>query len=296
MKKLILILILISSSAHSETNPDQRTKLWTFAFIRNSTYLFPYEKYEFKDTFGGYRNKGNETVNNFEFSFKKRFEDSNFSIYTDFLEFNKRAFSQQFDFYQNNQLVATSSVSIGDYFRSQIRTGFLYNLPTINNFSLIFGTRYIKSELTDTFPLTYSIRFGQKYLGPEIGFEYQSDKYANFFFATRISLFQLYGRIYNSYNFTALNTDQGYINVNIKPYSKYIGNEIYIKAGYFFSENVFMTIGLKSIVAKILPDDMRVYSGDSRYDTLQNIEYGLRGDYTKSEAFKSVVIEFGANI
>ncbi|EOQ87921.1 hypothetical protein LEP1GSC202_3511 [Leptospira yanagawae serovar Saopaulo str. Sao Paulo = ATCC 700523] len=296
MKKLILILFLVSSSVYSEANTDQKNKLWTFTFIRNSTYLFPYEKYEFRDTFGGYRNKGNETVNNFEFSFKKRFQDSNFSVYTDFLEFNKRSFSQQFDFYQNNQLVATSSVSIGDYFRSQIRFGFLYSLTSIPNFSLILGTRYIKSELTDTFPLTYSIRFGQKYIGPELGFEYQSDKYANFFVAFRISLFQLYGRIYNNYSFSALNTDQGYISVNINPYTKYIGSEIYLKTGYYFTENAFMTIGLKSIVARVLPDDMRVYSGDTRYDTLQNIEYGLRGNYTKSDAFQSVVIEFGANV
>lgn len=93
-----------------------------------------------------------------------------------------------------------------------------------------------------------------------------------------------------------MNTDQGYINVNIQPYSKYIGREAYFKAGYFFTENVFMTIGLKSIVAKIKPDDMRVYSGDSRYDTTQNIEYGLSGNYTKTEFFSSVVIEIGANI
>jgi len=53
---------------------------------------------------------------------------------------------------------------------------------------------------------------------------------------------------------------------------------------------------LKSIVAKIKPDDMRVYSGDSRYDTIQNIEYGTRGNYTKTETFSSVVIEIGANI
>lgn len=296
MKKIILTILLASSSVYSVQNADQKEKLWTFTFIRNSTYLFPYEKYEFKDTIGGYRNKGNETVNNFEFSFKKKFENSNFSIYTDFLEFNKRAFSQQYDFYQNSELIATAPVSIGDYFRSQIRIGFLYTLPNFTNLNIIIGSRYVKSELTDNYPYIYSIKFGQKYIGPEIGFEYQSDKYANFFFATRLSFFQLYGRIYNNYYFTALNTDQGYINVNIQPYSKYIGREVYLKAGYFFTENVFMTIGLKSIVAKIKPDDMRVYSGDSRYDTIQNIEYGTRGNYTKTETFSSVVIEIGANI
>ncbi|MGE8723281.1 hypothetical protein ACO2KH_18300 [Leptospira terpstrae] len=296
MKRIILIILLTNSAVFSETVSDQKLKLWTLTFIRNSTYLYPYEKYEFRDTIGGYRNKTNETVNNFEFSFKKRLENSNFSIYTDFFEFNKRAFSQQFDYYQNNQLVATSPVSIGDYFRSQIRTGFLYSLTSTINFNLIIGARYVKSELTDQYPFSYSIRFGQKYIGPEIGFEYQTDKFANFFLATKISFFQLYGRIYNNYYFTALNSDQGYINVNIKPYAKYIGNEIYVKAGYYFSDNIFMTIGLKSIVARILPDDMRVYSGDSRYDTLQNIEYGSRGSYAKTESFKSVVIEFGVNI
>ncbi|PJZ43774.1 hypothetical protein [Leptospira brenneri] len=296
MKKIILTILLLSPAIYSQTNSDQKSKLWTITFIRNSTYLFPYEKYEFKDTFGGYRNKSNETVNNYEFSLKKKFENSDFSFYFDFLEFNKRAFSQQYSFYQNNELVASEPVSIGDYFRSQIRTGFAYSLPTFNALTLIIGTRFVKSELTDSYPFGYSIKFGQKYIGPEFGLEYQSDKFANFFLGARISYFQLYGRTYNNYYFSAVNTDQGYIHVDIQPYTKYIGSEIYLKAGYFFTENVFMTIGWKSIVARIKPDDLRVYSGDLRYDTIQNTEYGLKGNNTTTEAFKSVVIEFGINI
>lgn len=294
--KIILILILISSQLYSETNEDYKRKQWTLTFNRNSTHLYPYEKYAFKDVFAGYRNKSDETVNNYEFTFKKRFENSNFAVYADFFEFNKRAFSQKVSFFENGQLTTSQPISIGDYFRTQFRTGLSYSLSNEFNFSLIFGPRYIKSELTDTYALSYSVKFAQKYIGPEIGLEYQTDKYANFFFAARLSFFQLYGRIYNNYGFQASNTDQGYILVDIKPYTKYIGREVYFKTGYFFTENIFISIGLKTIAAKIIPDDMRIYSGDSKYDTFQNIQYGLKGDNVKFESFQSVVIELGTNI
>jgi hypothetical protein len=294
MKILILLSLLLASNIYADDKPIEKAKIWTFTFIRNSTYIFPYEKYAFKDTFGGYRNKANETVTNFEFSVRKKFENSNFGFYFEFFEFNKRDFSQQYNFIQNGQIISSQSVPIGDYFRSQIRSGYVYTLPQFSNLNLLFGARYIKSELTDTNAFFYNIKFGQKYIGPEIGIEYQSNKYANFFFATRLSVFQLYGRIYNRYGVPFQNTEQGYISVDIQPYTKYIGREIYFKTGYFFNENIFITIGLKSIRAKISPDDMRVYSGSEKYDNRQNLEFGLKGDNSKSESFQSLVFELGA--
>ena len=77
MKIFILLILLFASNSYADEKPLEKTKLWTFTFIRNSTYIYPYEKYAYKDTFAGYRNKGNETVTNFEFSVRKKFENSN---------------------------------------------------------------------------------------------------------------------------------------------------------------------------------------------------------------------------
>lgn len=295
MKKIILTIFLISNSLLAEVDTKEKPKLWTFIFARNSTYIFPYEKYAYKSVFSGYRNDSNRTTTNFEFIVRRKLEDTNFSIYFDFFEFNKRDFSQQYTFFQNGQPVAAEPVPIGDYFRSQIRTGFQYSIPKFQNLNILFGARYIKSELSNTNAFFYNIKFGQKYLGPELGIEIQSDKYANFFFSSRLSFFQLYGRVYQNYGFPLLNSEQGFIDVDLQPYSRYTGREYFIKIGYYFSENIFMTIGLKTIRAKTKPNDMRVYSGDSNYDFIQNLNFGLNGNNSFNESFQSLVLEFGGN-
>lgn len=57
-----------------------------------------------------------------------------------------------------------------------------------------------------------------------------------------------------------------------------------------------MTIGYKATNQRIRPDDLRVYSGDSRFDLNLNTEYGLRKLNSYSDSMNSIILELGVVI
>ncbi|TGK86133.1 hypothetical protein EHQ24_06030 [Leptospira noumeaensis] len=296
MKKIILLILLISSSsilAQSQTENIQK-KLWYFSINKAWSTVTPYEVEQYTDIFGPYKKDPKRNVNSFEIIVRKKFSDSKFGLYSEFYEFVKRDYSMNYLTFDKKVIINEEPTPIGNYYRSQAKIGLTYSiLPQIN---FLIGSRYYKSELTDGNSTLYQIKFGQKYIGPEIAVETKSDTFYNFYLETRISYFLLYGRSTHNYSFADRYSDQGYISVNINPITRVQGTEGLLKIGYYFNQNFFMSIGYKYTYQRIRPDDLRVYSGDSRFDFKQNTEYGLRNVNSYSDRIDSIILEIGTEI
>lgn len=294
MKTKITLLLLFISPIYAQVDPVNSQKLWIFSLSKIGSSIVPYEKEQFTDIFGPYKSDPRRNINSYEFATQKKFEDSKFAFYFDFFELTKRDYSLKYIDFQNRSNIKETPTPIGNYFRSQIRLGFSYSI--FNNVSISFGSRYFRSELTDGFLNQFYVNFGQKYLGPEISIQAKTKFLDNFFIATRISLFLLYGKSIHNYSFVSARTDQGYIDVNIEPYTRVQGNEFLLKFGYYFTNNLFFTIGFRSTLLRIRPDDLRVYSGDSRFDNQMNIEYGLRKENSYTDYMQSIILELGIEL
>ncbi|XDD41719.1 hypothetical protein AB3N58_10395 [Leptospira sp. WS60.C2] len=296
MKKILYLIPLIlgySIFAQSQAENYQK-KHWYFSINKAWSTSTPYEVDQFTDIFGPFKKEYKRNINSFEIIARKKFSDSKFEFYSEFYELVKRDYSMNYLTFNRRDIINEESTPIGNYYRSQSRIGFAYAFAPNVNF--IFGSRYFKSELTDGNANAFQIRFGQRYVGPEIGIELKSDTFYNFYLESRISYFLLYGRSIHNYSFADRSADQGYISVNIDPITRVEGNDYLLKIGYYFNQNFFMTIGYKSTYQRIRPDDLRVYSGDSRFDLNQNTEYGLRNINTYSDRMNSIILELGVVI
>ncbi|XDD41687.1 hypothetical protein AB3N58_10230 [Leptospira sp. WS60.C2] len=297
MKKTVYILILFfSSSIFTQQLPDQniQKKLWYFSINRSWSMITPYESDQYTDIFGPFKRDPKRNINSIEIIVRKKFNDSKFGIYSDFFELVKRDYSMNFLTFERRNVISEEPTPIGNYFRSQSRIGLTFAFAPQINFTV--GARYFKSELTDGNSNYFQIRFGQRYIGTEIGIETKTRTFYNFYLETRISYFLLYGRSYHNYSFRDRTADQGYISVNIDPITRVEGNEGILKIGYYFNPSFFITIGYKYTSQRIRPDDLRVYSGDSNFDFRLNTEYGLRKLNSYSDSLNSIILEIGTEI
>lgn len=297
MKKIIYLVIVISStSILTQQLPEQNTqkKLWYFSINKTWSVITPYESDQYRDILGPYKRDPKRNINSFEIIVRKKIADSKFGIYSDFFELVKRDYSMNFLTFDRRTIVSEDITPIGNYYRSQFRTGLTYAFAPQINFTI--GARYFKSELTDGNSNFFQIRFGQRYIGTEIGIETKTNTFYSFYLESRISYFLLYGRSIYNYSFRDISADQGYISVDINPITRVEGNEGILKIGYYFNQSFFFTIGYKYTYQRIRPDDLRIYSGDSKFDFRQNTEYGLRSINSYSDSMNSITLEIGTEI
>lgn len=240
-----------------------------------------------------------KTIPGFEFGFRKKFDNSNFSFQSEFQEYKKGNIGMR-DIACLGRYCDLVPVSTGPYLRNQFRNTILYDY-TPDKFRLSFGLRYIKSELSDGSGYRFNYTLGQKFFGPEIGFEYQTDKYWNFNLLIHYNYFYLFGKIDNRYS--GIYTNRSPVSYNSDPNAIYVGGEFGIKLNYDFDDLYFLSIGILTLEArtKINSYSMTVnYVAEPQYkydlDSITNFNYVIYNAANSSEILRSVYLEAGLKL
>ncbi|TGM73625.1 hypothetical protein EHQ96_00010 [Leptospira levettii] len=303
MKKLTTVILLLISSQllAEEINQGQvkNNRSLSIYLRRYSTFIDSFEQRMLFQNFNYFDQNDKKTIPGYEFGIRKKFENSNFSFQSEFQEYKKGNIGMRATACIG-RYCDLAPVSAGAYLRNQFRNTILYD-TTPDKFRLSFGLRYIKSELSDGSGYRYNYTLGQKFFGPEIGFEYQTDKYWNFNLLIHYNYFYLFGKIDNRYNGIYINFSP--VSYNSDPNATYVGGEFGMKLNYDFDELYYLSIGILTLEArtKVNPYAMTVnYAADPQYkyalDTGANINYLIYNAANSREVFRSVYLEAGLKL
>lgn len=303
MKKILSILLLfISTQLFAEdVNQVQNKKNSSLSIYvrRYSTSIDSFEQRMLFQNFRYFDQADKKDIAAFEFGFRKKFENSNFSFQSEFQEYKKGNIGMR-ERVCLGRYCELSPVSAGAYLRNQFRNNFLYDYSP-DKFRLSFGFRYIKSELSDGTGYRYNYTLGQKFFGPEIGFEYQTNKYFNFNLLFCYNYFYLFGKIDNRYN--GIHTNLSPVSYNSDPNAIYVGGEFGMKLKYEFDDLYYLSIGILALEArtKIDSNSMTVnYVAEPQYkyelDSNTNINYFLYNASNSKESLRSVYLEAGLKL
>lgn len=296
IKKVYLLTILLASANifSEEISNTQIPKSWSISMSKARSEVTPYEKRLFLDIFGPYKPDLRGNLNHVEFNLSKKFNSSNLGFYFEFYEATKRNYSLYYLTFSGRNIINEELNPIGDYFRTQSRLGLNYVFT--QRINLHIGARYFKSQLSDGFANSFQIDLGQRYLGAEAGIHIKSSRYYGLYLEARITAFYLYGRSTHDYSFRSRSADLGYISVDINPITRVTGLEILTKLGFYFNDSIFMSLGYRSTNQKISPDDLRIHSGDQRFDNELNFRYGQRNSNSFHDIFTTILFEVGTEI
>lgn len=266
---------------------------------RYSTFIDSFEQRMLLQNFNYFDQNDKKSIPGFEFGFRKKIDNSNFSFQSEFQEYKKGNLGMRAPACLG-RYCDLAPVSAGTYLRNQFRNTILYDY-TPDKFRLSFGLRYIKSELSDGSGYRFNYTLGQKFFGPEIGFEYQTDKYWNFNLLIHYNYFHLFGKIDNRYN--GIYTNLSPVSYNSDPNAVYVGGEFGIKLNYDFDDLYFLSIGILTLEArtKINSYAMTVnYVAEPQYkyalDTITNLNYVIYNAANSIEILRSVYLEAGLKL
>lgn len=303
MKKITIIIILLISShlIAEETNPDQNRKNKSLSIYlrRYSTFIDSFEQKMLFQNFNYFDQNDKKSIPGYELGIRKKFENSNVSLQSEFQEYKKGNIGMRATACIG-RYCDLAPVSAGAYLRNQVRNTILYDY-TPDKFRLSFGLRYIKSELSDGSGYRFNYTIGQKFFGPEIGFEYQTDKYWNFNLLIHYNYFHLFGKIDNRYN--GIYTNFSPVSYDSDPNATYVGGEFGMKLNYDFDELYYLSIGILTLEArtKVNPYAMTVnYVADPQFkynlDATTNLNYVIYNAANSREVLRSVYLEAGLKL
>jgi len=302
--KTILTIILFTISSQliaEEINQVQSKKSSSFSIYlrRYSTFIDSFEQRMLFQNFRYFNQADKTNIQGFELGFRKKFENSNFSFQSELQEYKKGNIGM-IETVCLGRYCELIPVSAGAYQRNQFRNNILYDYSP-EKFRLSFGLRYIKSELSDGSGYRFNYTQGQKFIGPEIGFEYQTDKYLNFNLMYYYNYFYLIGKIDNRYNGSVTNLSP--VSYNSDPNAIYVGGEFGMKLKYDFDDIYYLSIGILALEArtKINSNSMTVnYVAEPQYkyelDSKTNINYFLYNASNSRESIRSVYLEAGLKL
>ncbi|WCL49642.1 hypothetical protein [Leptospira sp. GIMC2001] len=295
MFKWILVFISIFTfSLFSEEIQDPISSKKNKIFIKRNDNLFTaMEEEVHRSLFRSYYNNGDEKVVNYQIGFLYNFLESDFSIEGRFQELRKGNYSNA----QNVCSVSSRSclfitAPIGTYFRNEIVVNGMYDAYD----QLIFvkvGTRFIRSELSDTNYVFSTDRFNQSSLGVNIGIKLLTPKFYNFYLSLDLETFYSQGTLKHEFS----NTTPRGINIGTyskgSPHQKTWGQEITAMLNYDINQKFYIGIGFSQLRSTIRPNEMIINTGNFNYDTRKNMELEILGGKSFSDSFFASTVEFG---
>lgn len=299
--QIIFFCVLSTQLVADEINLDKdiKDKRLSIFLRRYSTFVDSFEQNMLFQNFKYYDQDDKKTIPGYEIGFRKKIENSKVAFETEFIEYKKGNLGMRSPtcFGRYCDLLPVSS---GTYLRNQLRSNILFDLmPEKLRFS--FGARYIKSELSDSGGVRFNYTLGQKFIGPEIGIELQTDKVQNFNLVAHYQLFYLFGKIENRYSGSTFNLSP--ISYYSDPNAIYFGNEFGLKINYFIDETYYFSLGYSNLLANthIKSQSMTVnYFADPQYkydlDLRTNFDYKYFDANTSKELFKSIYLEAGIKL
>ncbi|TGM60602.1 hypothetical protein EHQ94_10935 [Leptospira meyeri] len=299
MKKIIITILLFGSTLCDLNAIELENKsafpinLQIF-YRRNSSSMNTFEEELYTKTFTGYveRNK-REPISSFDIGIRKKINDTNIFIEAEFSELKKGAYPiGRFFCSREGSFCNETSTPAGTYYRSQTRAALLYEIIP-NSLRLSGGIRYLYSELADGFRFQYSLKFGQKYLGPEIGIEAESPKFWNFNLKFNYYYFILGGHIQYHYATSSNNAEYGFLSFLSEPVTRYYGQQLGLKLNYFITDNYYFSLGFYSIIAKIRTNSINIYSEDVPYDNFINTKFRTLYGNSFGERINNIYFEAG---
>lgn len=277
-QKLLILSIFLSviydlNALETDKNTNSPLNLQVY-FRRNSSVLSTFEEELYIKTFNNYKERNKkDPITSFDLGFRKKIENSNFYLEAEFSELKKGGYSiGRFFCFREASFCSETRVPAGTYNRSQFKSALIYEMiPNILRFS--GGIRYLNSELSDGYRFQYSLNFGQKYIGPELGIEVESPKYWNFNLKFNYSYFILGGHIKYQYSTSSSNSESGVLNFISEPSTRYYGQQIGLKVNYSITENYYLSLGYYSINAKVRTNGINIYSEDFPYNNFINTKF-----------------------
>lgn len=299
MKKLI-ITIAVFCSVYSDLIADETDKKTSYPlnlqvfYRRNSSFINSFEENLYTKTFSSYiEDKRKDSIVSYDIGFRKKIVDSNFSFDFEFSELKKSGYPLAMISCTRNPVFCNDySIQAGSYYRSQVRSILHYDIIP-NLFRLSAGIRYLRSELADGYIYLYSLNFGQKYAGPEIGFELDSPKFWNFNLKFNYSYFLLGGKINYSYSAPSSSGENGYLSFLSEPITRYSGKQFGLKLNYFIDRNYYFALGFSYTNAKVRTNSINIYSQDSNYDNFINTKFRTIYGNSFGENISNIYFEVG---
>lgn len=302
MKQIILSIFFLFSKVselyalETEKTTSYPLNLQIF-FRRNSSFTNTFEESIYMKTFSTYiEDKRKDSIVSYDIGFRKKIADSNFSFDVEFSELKKGGYPiATISCSRVTSACNDYSIPSGTYYRSQVRS--MVNYEVIPNvFRLSGGIRYIRSELSDGYIYSYSLNFGQKYAGPELGFEVESPKFWNFNLKFNYSYFLLGGKISYSYATPSRTGENGYISFLSEPKTKYYGQQLGLKLNYFIEDHYYISLGISNVNAKVRTNSINIYSQDIEYDNFINTKFRTVYGNSFRENIYTVYFELGLMI